>query len=191
MSAPIDPTQFDEVFDKAEAEGSSLDDWIASKASNYEERMVKLVMTRLSMGDYIPYVKGRAESLFGDNSVLSFKVLHICIPDLPLTLCTKNYMKNPTITLADVFKRITKLECYKAFENHKESMFGEQSGCLGLIFPLNGFGNLIIHNYASLKVPGTRLYREFTDGEIVYLDILLPFLDALSLRYNVKNVVIG
>ncbi len=73
---------------------------------------------------------------------------------------------------------------YKAYMEAKEMIpDGEQYGAWGLIFPWNGLGNVILHN-CQIAVNGTRFSKEINKNS-VYLDILLPFLEATTSIWSV------
>lgn len=175
MDGPLD-----DLFDEANQQ-EELDKWIEKKESTYEDRVVKKVMTEVGLGSAIPALKRYVDELTGERgSLLNFQAFHDTYPSFPTRLCTKDYVKAHEITVPDLFKRLTNTRPYRAFMEMKETIAdGEQYGSWGLIFPWNGLGQAILHNNRNLDVMGTRIVRPMGDRQIVYLDILFEFLDAL------------
>ena len=176
MNKNIDIESLDKLYDeqvKAQSQ-QSLDEWIASKESNYEHRMVKHVLTKLGLSDNITALLLEYRSMTGDKEAgLNFNWFNSKYPNFPIKLSSTSWAKSHEISIADLYKRFTTTVVYKKYMELKELLKDDSAiGVYGLIFPFGNMGKGLMHNHPNLRVYGTRIVKYFSNGEIVYLDIL-------------------
>jgi hypothetical protein len=170
----------DNLFDESQ-KAEELDSWIEGKESVYEDRMVRMVMTKLGLARYLSELQQSERELTADNNApLTFQAFHNAFSTFPTRLCTRSGIPAWKITVPDLFKKFTNTLPYKVFMEMKETFpDGEQYGSWGLIFRWNGLGAAILHNNPHLEIGGTRVIKSIGNRQTVYLDILSEFLDAV------------
>ena len=124
---------------------------------------------------------------FGESDLATFSWFVHEFPSFPVMLGARFIPYVHEITLADLYKRISRTKIYSAYEELRAAAPDDSAeGKIGLIFHWPDLGDMVLHDYETLAVSGFRMSWYRAHERVLHLDTLVNntsksgFLHALS-----------